>query len=143
VHSLSLYYLGNVAVAALAGLDPRLETVVIHRVHGAEHPASRKELEQIEEYVIFLRNLVRDTTDPDYNFTNVVGYLLCGRLVDTAHVKGRRDILAASRIYVRLYSDLLRTVKKNHADFLERYQQLREARVERREADREVGAITP
>ena len=37
-------------------------------------------------------------------------------------------MLSQSQIYVRLYRDLLSMVKQAHAEFLERYDQLREAK---------------
>jgi hypothetical protein len=90
--------------------------------------ASRKELDQIEEYVLFMRDYVSKTTDPDMKYDNVVGYLLCGDLVDTPIVRGRRTNLAASAIYVRLYGDLLEMAKNLHREFLSRYDKLRQAR---------------
>lgn len=58
----------------------------------------------------------------------VTGYLLCGELVDTSFVRGKRQNLQDSKIYVRRYADLLAMVKKNHAEFLSRYDQLRMAK---------------
>jgi hypothetical protein len=87
-----------------------------------------KDLDQIAEYVSFVRHEVIPTTDPNYRYENVVGYLLCGDLVDTYQVRGKRENLARARIYVRRYIDLLDMVKRAHAKFLERYNQLREAK---------------
>ena len=56
------------------------------------------------------------------------GYLLCGDLVDTYQVRGKRENLANSRIYVRRYVELLDMVKRIHNESLERYNQLREAK---------------
>lgn len=110
------------------------DNLVVVEIKRPQSKASRKELGQIEEYVLFLRGLKNNTTDPEHRFRDVVGYLLCGDLVNTDFVQGRRDNLASSRIYVRRYGDLLRTVKKNHRDFLERYEQLREAKSKRAES---------
>jgi hypothetical protein len=90
--------------------------------------ASKKELDQIEEYVLFMRDLVSKTTDPDMKYENVVGYLLCGETVDTPFVRGRVNNLAASGIYVRRYDDLLQMAKNLHKEFLKRYDKLREAK---------------
>ena len=87
--------------------------------------ASVKELEQIEEYVSFMRNHIKKTNDPQLGYRDVTGYLLCGGLVDHWKVDGKRDNLEKSGIYIRLYSDLLRMVKENHSSFLSRYEQLR------------------
>lgn len=111
------------------------DNLVVVEIKRPQSRASQKELQQIEEYVLFLRNLANNTTDPEFKFSTVVGYLLCGNLVGTPYVRGRRDVLASSRIYIRLYSDLLRTVKKNHQEFLDRYERLRQAK-----ADRDGGA---
>ena len=90
--------------------------------------ASLHELNQIERYVIFMRGYVRQTTDPDFQYERVTGYLLCGDLVNTDEVKEKKDILANSQIYVRRYIDLLNMVKRIHDEFLQRYNQLREAK---------------
>ena len=106
--------------------------LVVVEIKRPKSKASRKELEQIEEYVIFIREYVKKTTDPDLRIDEVTGYLLCGDLVNTDHVRGKRQILQESRIYVRRYSDLLAMVKKNHAEFLSKYDQLR--KVKRKQA---------
>lgn len=90
--------------------------------------ASRKELVQIEEYVIFLRGEIQKTTDPEYKYKHVMGYLVCGDTVDTSYVRERRVILEQSDIYIRLYRDLLANVKRVHRQFLERYNELQEAK---------------
>ena len=85
-------------------------------------------LNQIEEYVIFLRVHIQGTTDPDYQYQEVTGYLLCGDLADTYQVIGKRQNLARAQIYVRRYIELLDMVKRNHQEFLTRYHQLRKAK---------------
>ena len=91
--------------------------------------ASMREFEQIEEYVIFMRHHTSQTTDPDYRINSVTGYLLCGKVADSPTARYRRDNLASANIYVRLYSDLLDMVQRLHKQFIERYDRLREARV--------------
>jgi hypothetical protein len=102
--------------------------LVVVEIKRPQSKASVKELEQIEEYVNFMRDYIQRTTDPDYKYEEVTGYLLCGDLVDTYQVRGKRENLARARIYVRRYIDLLDMVKRAHAEFLERYNQLREAK---------------
>jgi len=104
-------------------------TLVVVEIKRPKVKASRKELEQIEEYVIFMRDYVLKTSDPDMRFNDVVGYLLCGDLVDTPQIRGRRENLANSRIYVRLYKDLLRMVEGSHREFMTRYERLRSKRL--------------
>jgi hypothetical protein len=107
------------------------ETLVVVEIKRPKSKASKKELEQVEEYVLFMRDYVKKNTDPDTRVTDVIGYLLCGDLVDTPYVRGRKDNLAQSRIYVRRYADLLQMVKSNHKDFLIRYEKLRKAKAQR------------
>ncbi len=83
------------------------------------------ELDQIRRYVSFVRNRVKQTSDPEAAYQNVVGYLLCGDLANTAELGEYRDILANSQIYIRRYGDLLETVRRLHKDFIERYEKLR------------------
>ena len=101
--------------------------LVVVEIKRPQSKASVKELEQIEEYVNFMRDYIQRTTD-DHKYDEVTGYLLCGDLVDTYQVRGKTNNLANARIYVRRYIDLLDMVKRAHAEFLERYNQLREAK---------------
>ena len=75
-----------------------------------------------------MRDYIERTSDPNYKLEEVTGYLLCGDLVDTYQVRGKRGNLANSRIYVRRYVELLDMVKRIHNESLERYNQLREAK---------------
>ena len=92
--------------------------------------ASRKELDQIEEEVNFARDYIAKTTDPELKFRDATGYLLCGDLVDTYNVRGKRENLANARIYVRLYSDLLATAKRVHRELIDRYNKLKKAKTD-------------
>ena len=103
-------------------------SLVVVEIKRPKSRASRKELDQIEEYVIFMKDYIQRTTDPDYQYKEVRGYLLCGDLVDTPYMRHRCQHLATSHIYVRRYIDLLDIVQQVHAEFLERYNQLREAK---------------
>jgi len=102
--------------------------LVVVEIKRPQSKASVKELDQIEEYVIFMRENIQQTTDPDHQYEAITGYLLCGDLVDTYQVRGKRKNLANSQIYIRRYIDLLDMVKRAHAEFLKRYDQLREAK---------------
>jgi hypothetical protein len=93
--------------------------------------ASTKQLEQIERYVLFMRDFAENTTDPQLKRRHVVGYLLCGDLVGTGIVRQKRNSLEKDEIYVRRYSDLLAMVERSHQEFLERYDQLRKAKLAR------------
>lgn len=104
------------------------DTLVVVEIKRPSVKASRKQLGQIEDYVIFMSEYIKKTTDPDMKFRNVVGYLLCGDVVDKPDVRGKLEILANSRIYVRLYKDLLRMVENSHQEFLKRYEDLRKKR---------------
>ena len=103
--------------------------LVVVEIKRPKSQASVDDLLQIERYVNFLRARVRQSTDSRYE--DVTGYLLCGGLVNNDEVREKKDNLAAARIYIRMYTDLLDTVKRVHAKFLKRYKELREARQNR------------
>ena len=86
------------------------------------------ELNQIEDYVSFMRDHIKRTTDPHYQYTTVTGYLLCGNLRDTYKVREKRDNLAEAGIYIKRYEDLLEMVERSHTEFLKRYNELQEAK---------------
>ena len=102
--------------------------LVIVEIKRPTSKASVKELDQIRDYVAFMRTHVQRTTDPDYKYEEVTGYLLCGNLVDTPQVREICKILEKSQIYVRRYIDLLGMVERAHNEFLKRYKQLQEAK---------------
>ena len=102
--------------------------LAVVEIKRPESKISRKELDQIENYVIFMRDYIERTSDPDYKLKEVTGYLLCGNLVNTPHVRQKRKNLERSQIYIRLYIDLLDMVKRVHDEFLKRYNELREAK---------------
>ena len=60
--------------------------LVVVEIKRPKSKASVKELNQIEEYVGLMRDHVQKTTDKSMQFMTVVGYLLCGDLVDTVQV---------------------------------------------------------
>lgn len=102
-----------------------LVVVEIKRPHSK---VSMKELEQIEEYVNFVRSEIDKTTGPDRQYETATGYLLCGDLVDSYSVRGRRNNLEKAQIYIKRYGDLLEKVRRSHTEFLERYNQLQKKR---------------
>lgn len=101
--------------------------LVVVEIKRPRSKASLTQLGQIEEYVSFMRDYSSNTSDPELRNRDVVGYLLCGDLVNTYSTRGKRDNLEAANIFVRRYSDLLRMVRANHKDFLSRYDKLRKA----------------
>ena len=103
-------------------------TLIVVEIKRPQSKARLKDLEQIERYVRFIRSQIKQTTDPARKYENVIGYLLCGHLDNDDDAAEKMDILSQSQIYVRRYGDLLGMVKKAHADFLERYNQLRVAK---------------
>lgn len=102
--------------------------LVVVEIKRPQSKVSTDALDQIEEYVNFMRDHINRTTDPDHQYKEVTGYLLCGNLVDTYKVRGKRDNLAKAQIYIRRYEDLLEMVQRSHAEFLKRYNDLREAK---------------
>ena len=101
-------------------------TLVVVEIKRPQAHASSGELDQIRRYVSFVRDHVKGTTDPEMKYQNVVGYLLCGDLVNTGDVREYRDILEKSQIYVQRYGDLLDRVKRMHEEFIRRYDQLKQ-----------------
>lgn len=100
--------------------------MVVVEIKRPNRKASNVDLDQIERYVSFVREHVQRTSDPELAIPSVVGYLLCGDLVDTWEVRQKKMNLENSQIYVRRYGDLLNMVKRMHREFIERYEQLRE-----------------
>ncbi|NUK60260.1 ATP-binding protein [Streptomyces lunaelactis] len=111
------------------------DSLVVVEIKRPQSVASKKELDQIERYVSFLRHHVRTATDPEFSFRKVVGYLLCGRVASGFEPEEKVENLRNSEIYVRHYSDLLGMVERSHKDFLSKYGQLRSSRAAQIEAN--------
>ncbi len=105
------------------------ESLVVVEIKRPRSRVSNKELDQIEEYVLFLREELRKSTEPQVRNRTVIGYLLCGTVVDHYRARGRVQNLAAAHIYVRHYGQLLDIVRSNHKEFLDRYRALSKARL--------------
>ncbi len=103
-------------------------SVIVVEIKRPKFKASKKELLQLEEYVLFMRDHITQSTDPSVRKDEVIGYLLCGELVDTSFVREKRKTFTKDNIFIRLYSDLLKMVKDNHKEFLNRYIKLSEAK---------------
>ena len=100
--------------------------LVVVEIKRPQQKASVKELGQIEDYVGFMREHVSRTTDPELAYHDVVGYLLCGDVVDTGPVRQKRANLEKAGIFVRRYAELLATVERVHRVFIERYGELKQ-----------------
>ena len=100
-------------------------TLVIVEIKRPWKKVSMEDLDQLRDYVVYARGEIAKSTDRDTGFDRVIGYLLCGGVVDTPEVRENRIILERSDIYIRLYSDLLQMVKKMHRDFIGRYEELK------------------
>lgn len=103
-------------------------TLVVVEIKRPHSKVSNKELSQLEEYVAFMRDYTRKTTDPDLKYKDVVGYLLCGTTVDTYLVDERVKNFEKSGMYIRKYKDLLSMVESLHREFLARYKFLRDSK---------------
>lgn len=103
-------------------------TMVVVEIKRPGHKANARTLDQIEEYVSFMRHHARQTTDPEFRYETVIGYLLCGSMVDRYQVTEKRDNLAKAQIYVKTYDTLLSTARRVHVEFMERYESLRNAK---------------
>ena len=102
--------------------------LIVVEIKRPKSKASVKELNQIEQYVSFMRDQIKKTTDPRYRNSAVTGYLLCDDLVDHYLAREKRDNLAEAGIYVKRYGDLLKMVEDLHTEILERYNQLPEVK---------------
>ena len=103
-------------------------TLVVVEIKRPHSRVSNKELSQLEDYVAFMRDYTRKTTDPDLQYKDVVGYLLCGTTVDTYLVDERVKNFEKSGMYIRKYKDLLSMVESLHREFLARYKFLRDSK---------------
>jgi hypothetical protein len=76
-----------------------------------------KELNQVRDYVFFLRTHAGKTTDPAYHVPLVHGILIYSDIASglSEHI----DNLRQGGVYTRTWQDLLRTTESLHREFLE------------------------
>ena len=108
-------------------VDERTHLVVVE-IKRPKAKASVKDLNQIEEYVSFMRDQIKQTNDPRYRYSKVTGYLLCGGLANHYLAREKKDNLEGAEIYVKKYDDLLKNVEDLHAEFLKRYNKFQEVK---------------
>jgi hypothetical protein len=99
--------------------------LVVVEIKRPKSRASKKELDQILDYVLFVRAKVQESTDSELRPDEVVGYLLCGSLVNVPVIREKAKSLAKDKVFVREYGDLLRMVQRSHKEFLEKYEALK------------------
>ena len=102
--------------------------LVVVEIKRPGFKASDPALNQIEMQVNFVRDRISKSTYPGRRYETATGYLLCGDMVDTFNVREKRKNLENARIYVQLYSDLLETAQRVHKEFINRYNELKEAK---------------
>lgn len=100
-------------------------TLVVVEIKRPGVTAGKNDLDQIEDYVNFLRGEVGANTNKD-GIEKVVGYLLCTKVASNNESKQKQDNLFNANIYVKNYNQLLSSVKNLHREFLKRYEQLKE-----------------
>lgn len=101
-------------------------TLVVVEIKRPSVRVSDRELNQIKNYVLYVRALVGTTTEKEWSPEEVVGYLLCGGVVEKEEVRQEVSLLAKGGIHVRTYDEMLASVKRLHQEFLDRYARLRE-----------------
>ena len=102
--------------------------LVVVEIKRPHLKASMDALVQIEDYVSFVRDQIKQTTAPDHRYETATGYLLCGDLVDHYTVREKSANLEKAQIYIKKYGDLLGMVQQYHTEFLKRYNALQAAK---------------
>lgn len=104
------------------------ETLVVVEIKRPASRVSSKDLRQIGDYVHFMRNCIEQSTDSDVSYKRVIGYLFCGDVVNEGIVRQDVKGLERDEIYVRKYVDLLEMVRRLHAQFIKKYDELKKLR---------------
>ena len=78
-----------------------------------------KELQQIQEYVMFLREETKKTTQPELRIDHVGGMLIYSDIATGSGVGTMIDSLAKEGVYIVRWRDLLRKTETLHKDFLD------------------------
>ena len=94
-------------------------TLVVVEIKRPGISANKKDLDQIESYVAFLRGEVEKSTSEN-RIDNVIGYLLCTKIANNNDSRQKQRTLSKDGIHVKNYGELLSSVKNLHREFLDR-----------------------
>jgi len=93
--------------------DPGRAMVV--EVKRPDETADRGDLRQLQDYVHYLRDREKQSSDPARPSRSVYGYLICGSLKHEAY--SLRDEMEPNAMYVRTWAVLLETARDSHKEF--------------------------
>ena len=103
-----------------------VNTLFVIELKRPHHTLSIKDLNQVEDYVSFLREKYAGNT-PE-SISEIEAYIIVGNLPDgisARKIKLRMEALKSQKIYVKLYSELLSEARNYHNEFIERYEKLK------------------
>jgi len=124
----------------LEGPDRRIDFVCIgsgDTVHVVElkrpkHKVNAKDLEQLLEYVAFVRGRLGNA--PDRPYRDSAGYIVAGEISDDYVTREKIKVLSEGRMYVKRYGELLTVAHRLHEDLerkLNEFEDKRRQRVKR------------
>lgn len=102
------------------------DTINIIELKRPEHPIGKKDLDQIRDYIIFIRRHLG--TDSGFSYNDAAGYLVAGKRQESADVKELIDMCEKNRIYVRHYGELFTRAENLHKEFIDQYDELKSLR---------------
>jgi len=100
-----------------------VNTLFIIELKRPRHILTLKDLEQVEDYVSFLKE--KYTGNSPESPSNIEAYLIVGETPDNRKIRLRLDALRSQGIYMKLYHELLSEAKNYHSEFIERYNELK------------------
>lgn len=94
------------------------DTVHVVEMKRPKHKLNGDNLEQISRYVDFVRGRLGNV--PNRSYSSAAGYILVGEIGSDPSLTSAKNRLAADRIYVMKYEDLLKNARKLHKEFAEK-----------------------
>ena len=102
------------------------DTIHIVELKRPAHHVGKKDLEQIQDYIVFIKS--KFGTDPHYSYRNATGYLICGEIQRSEEIRTRIEMHEKNAIYVRTYSELVSKTEALHRSFIDKYEELEKVR---------------
>jgi len=102
------------------------DTIYIVELKRPGHNLGVKDLDQLADYVAFVRHRLGNAPD-GRAYRSAAGYILCEGIQDNYRVQARKELLEKDRMYVKKYADLLATARRLHRAFEEKIRAKRES----------------
>lgn len=97
--------------------------IIVIELKRPGHAISKKDLDQLREYVLFIQERKRGTA-PELAERRIFGYLICEKMQQNAAFQAALDDNKKADRYVLQYSDLATYAERLHQEYIDKYDEI-------------------